>query len=210
MPLSSQRVVALLALHEQPVTRAYLAACLWPDVGEPRARGNLRSAIWRLSEPRRAFLEANGIYVRLHPDVEVDARELETTCRRVLRDPLHCTTGDMGFLIAPADLLQGWYEDWLVVEREHLRQLRLYALEAVCDACMQIGQIGFAVEAGLAAVAEEPLRESAHRLLILAHASRGNIGEAYLQYRSFHRLLRDELGLEPSVQMQDLIRRLCT
>jgi DNA-binding SARP family transcriptional activator len=208
VPPGSQRVIALLALREGPITRAQLSASLWPDVDEPRARGSLRSAIWRLSEHGHAVLESDSMHVRLHPAVEVDARELELTCHRALSDPTRLGIRDVGVLIPSADLLPGWYEDWVIAERERLRQLRLYALEAVCDALIDAGNIGLAVDACLAAVFDEPLRESAHRLLIRAHACSGNLEEAQRHYRLFRRLLRDELGVEPSTQMQALVRHL--
>lgn len=56
-----------------------------------------------------------------------------------------------------------WCDDWLVVERERLRELRIRALERVCEQLTAIGSFGQAIEAGMAAVRAEPLRESAHR-----------------------------------------------
>jgi DNA-binding SARP family transcriptional activator len=57
-------------------------------------------------------------------------------------------------------------------------------------------------------VAGEPLRESAHRVVIQAHATAGNHGEALRQYRLFCSLLRDQLGLEPSAELRALVSRL--
>jgi DNA-binding SARP family transcriptional activator len=68
-----------------------------------------------------------------------------------------------------------------------------------------LGQFGRAVEAALAAVASEPLRESAHRALISVHLAQGNQVEAIRQYCSYANLLREELELEPSEQMHEMI-----
>src|SRR6266571_3495035 len=51
------------------------------------------------------------------------------------------------------DLLPYWYEDWVLVERERFRQLRLHALEALCEQLTALGRFDHAVEAGIAAVA---------------------------------------------------------
>ncbi len=59
--------------------------------------------------------------------------------------------------------------------------------------------------AGLAAVAGEPLRESAHRALISAYLAEGNPGEAVRQYRRYCAILHKELRLEPSAQMTALL-----
>jgi DNA-binding SARP family transcriptional activator len=96
------------------------------------------------------------------------------------------------------ELLTGWYDDWVLVERERIRQLRLHALESL--ALTLAGQRRFALglEAALAAVRAEPLRESAHRTVIQVHVLEGNVVEALRQAEHCRRLLRDELGLEPS------------
>jgi DNA-binding SARP family transcriptional activator len=98
-----------------------------------------------------------------------------------------------------------WYDDWVILARERFRQARLHALEALCLSLASSGRYAEAAEAGLAAVAGEPLRESAHRALIQAHLAQGNPGEAIRQYRLCRRLLHEQLGLEPSPQLDELV-----
>jgi DNA-binding SARP family transcriptional activator len=71
-----------------------------------------------------------------------------------------------------------------------------------------MGRLPQAVEAGLAAVAAEQLRESAHRSLIKAHLAEGNAGEALRQYGVIRGLLHDELGVGPSDALENLVRDL--
>jgi DNA-binding SARP family transcriptional activator len=105
-------------------------------------------------------------------------------------------------------LLPDWYDDWVLMERERHRQLSLHALEALAEKLIAVAQHGRAIGVALAAVANEPLRESAHRILIRAHLAEGNVGEAVRQYRLYRRLLRRQLGLDPSPQMEALVRGL--
>ncbi len=107
------------------------------------------------------------------------------------------------------DLLPGWYDDWVIVERERIRQLRLHALEVLCENLSRSGRHAQAVDAGLSAVAEEPLRESAQRALIAAHLREGNVSEAVRQYDRYRKLLGASLGLEPSfeVTLQSVTKR---
>jgi DNA-binding SARP family transcriptional activator len=106
------------------------------------------------------------------------------------------------------DLLPDWYDDWVLIERERFRQLRLHALEALCEALGGAGAYGMAIEAGLACVAAEPLRESAHRALMKVHLAEGNPAEAVRQYRLYRKLAAEELGLAPSGQMQHIVQAL--
>jgi DNA-binding SARP family transcriptional activator len=104
------------------------------------------------------------------------------------------------------DLLVGWYDDWVLLERERLRQLRLHALEVLSGQLLAAGNGPAAVEAALAAVAVEPLRESAHRAVIRAHLAEGNRAEALRQRDQLRHLLRLELGVKPSRLVTDLFR----
>jgi DNA-binding SARP family transcriptional activator len=105
---------------------------------------------------------------------------------------------DVALLRDAGDLLPDWYEDWVIIERERFRELRVEALEVICRQLSALGRYGDAVQAGLAAVASEPLRESAHQTLIAAHVAEGNRADALRQYRLLRDLLRRDLDLEPS------------
>jgi len=106
----------------------------------------------------------------------------------------------------PGELLPDWYDDWVHLEREQLRELRLHALETLGDRLMSYGRYGEAVEAALPVLRLEPLHDSAHRLLIRIHLAEGNNAEALRQYNGYRRRLLETLRLEPSHQMDELVR----
>src|SRR6185312_109020 len=172
---------------------------------EDRAMGNLRSALWRLRRPGVSIVETAGDHLFLAADVEVDFRELSAAARLLMDGAASTDTIQLERLATSSDLLLDWYEDWVLLEREHFRQLRLQALERLALELTACGQYGRAVETALAAVATEPLRESAHRALISVHLAQGNRGEAIRQYCIYKRLMREELDLEPSGQIDALI-----
>jgi DNA-binding SARP family transcriptional activator len=204
LPSAAQRVVALLALHDRPMLRAYAAGLLWPESADERASANLRSALWRLRRLPFPLVDASHSHLRLAAGVVVDARELAERATAVLRGAVVAALEDARRISGAADLLPGWYEDWLVFERERFRQLQLHALEALSRLLAASGRFAEAVESGLAAVAAEPLRESAHRCLINAYLAEGNAGEALRQFVRYRDLLRAELDLAPSEQMERL------
>jgi DNA-binding SARP family transcriptional activator len=207
LPMSVQRLVAFLALHRHPLLRPHVAASLWLDTSDARACASLRSVLWRLHRSGLGVIEATDQRLRLGPDVHVDLHEAEALARQALRDD--CAEGlDVDPSLLAHDLLPDWYDDWVLIERECFRQLRLWALDALCDRLLHEGRLREALEAGLSSVAGEPLRESAHRALVRVHLADGNPGEAIRQYRFCRRLLREHLGIEPSDQMQQLIRGL--
>ena len=204
LPLSAKRLVAFLALHERPLHRIQVAGSLWPESNEEHANASLRSTLWRLGRQDCPLIDANGSLVSLADGVEVDLLDARERARTVLRHE-SATAEDIDGLCLAGELLPDWYDDWVLVERERFRQLRLHALDALCEALTAAGRYAAAVEAGHAAVAAEPLRESAHRLLISAYLAEGNRSEAIRQYCFFRDLLEAELGLAPSPQIEALV-----
>jgi DNA-binding SARP family transcriptional activator len=205
LPHGVQRLVAYLSLCRRPA-RTAIAGQLWPEVPEDNAHRSLRSALWRLQKVAPGVVHVSGGTLSLARTVRVDVRELTEWAQRML-DPTSALDGttvpDVGLR---GELLPGWYDDWVLLERERLRQLRMHALEALAEKLAAAGRYGEAVQAAYAAVVAEPLRESAHRALIRAYLAEGNRGDAIAHYRAYRRLLQEELGLEPSSQMNDLVQ----
>ena len=206
--LPVQRLLAFLALRGRPTRRAYVAFTLWTDSSEDRAFGSLRSALWRLRRDGHRLVEETNGRLRLAPAVRVDVHEAAEAAHRVLDPAREIDDADRDRVFLDGELLPDWYDDWVALERERFRQLRVHALERLCERLTLEHRFTEAVETGLAAVEGEPLRESAHRVLIHAHLAEGNAAEALRQYRIFRGLLRDRLGLEPSGQMDALVRPL--
>jgi DNA-binding SARP family transcriptional activator len=95
------------------------------------------------------------------------------------------------------ELLPGWSDAWVVVERERLRNRRLHALEKLSALLSRDGNHAAAIDAALAALAADPLRETAHRALIQALLGEGNRAEAERHWRVYRRLIREHYQLEP-------------
>jgi DNA-binding SARP family transcriptional activator len=205
--MSVQRVVAFIALCRQPRQRAYIAGCLWLDTSDERAQANLRSALWRLRRSGYPLIRATASQLQLDPAVEVDLHEAEVLAERMLANEKGPALAlDVDFSPFDGDLLPDWYDEWVLLERERFRQLRLRALDALCDRLTRAGRPREALEVGHAAVAAEPLRESAHRALVRVHLAEGNAAEAIRQYRLFRQLVTEQLGIAPSARMEALIQ----
>jgi DNA-binding SARP family transcriptional activator len=198
-------VLALLALHEHPLQRTYVAGLLWPDFPEHRSVANLRTALARLPLKAGRLVEVVGRQLRLARWVSVDIRETSALARQIIDEDDEVLSIKGLHQPLMRDLLPDWYEDWVLAEQERYLELRLHALEALCQVLMHREEFGPAIEAGLAAVAGEPLRESARRALIRAYLAEGNQAAAVLQYRRFQSLLDRELSLAPSGSLKAML-----
>lgn len=208
LSLGSERLLAFLAIGARPMMRNYVAFSLWPDKDEERAIGNLRSALWRLRRAGLGLIESSGQRMCIGRNVSVDLHQVILVAQRVLNGTPVRNARQVRELLTTGDLLDDWYDHWVSPERERLRQLRLHALESLSSGLLERGDLTGALEAGLAAVSAEPLRESAHRMLIAAHLAEGNPAEALRQYEAYRYLAGAELGILPSAQLEELIQPL--
>jgi DNA-binding SARP family transcriptional activator len=205
LPRGAQRLIAHLSLCGRPA-RGAIAGQLWPDLTEDHAQGSLRSALWRVQKAVPGLLDVSGGALGLAGGVHVDVRDFTAWAEWVL-DPRTAIDGTVAPAVAlRGELLPGWYDDWVLLERERLRQLRMHAMEVFADKLARLGRYGEAVQAAYAAVRTEPLRESAHRAVVRVHLAEGNVAEAVRAYGAFRTLLVEELGVLPTDQMDALVR----
>lgn len=201
---ASQTIVAYLAVHgQQPVGRMRLAAALEPDASEVRARNELRSRLWRLK--RRGLVDLTPSGVRLAPGVVVDADHLVSAAATVRSAPLE-RLSPVPF--AAGDLLPEWVQDWVLIERERLRQLRIHALECVSERLLGANRLELAALAAREAVRADPARESATRLLMDAEIAMGNLATALAHGSSFLDVAT-RVGAQPSHKFKERYAR-CT
>jgi DNA-binding SARP family transcriptional activator len=201
LPQTARRLVAFLAMQVGPVQRDFVASTLWTDATDVRANASLRSTVWRLGRTGSGIIRTEGATMALHPDVRVDVMQATERARSVIQRPDDHSRRDIEILGRRGELLPDWYDEWLVVERARFREIRVRALESLSRSLASVGSYDSAAEAALAAIACEPLRESAHRALIAVYAEEGNWADAHRHYELYRRQLDDTLGLEPSERM---------
>jgi DNA-binding SARP family transcriptional activator len=205
VPLRCQQVLALLALRDRPVERRSLCAALWPDEPPERCRNNLRTTIWRLRQLDGGLVLVDGTHLRLSPAVDLDVSRAMAQARDAI--DAGRLSPDLDLRLLSFDLLEDWDDEWVILERERFRQLRMHALETISVQLSRQGAHSLAVEAGLGAISAEPFRESAHRALIEAFIGEGNLVEAIRQYQRFSDLAA-ELGIMPSPRLTALMGEL--
>lgn len=204
VPESSQRVLVYLALHERPQARHVVAGDLWPESSETRAAANLRSAIWRLPDGGGTrMIRASSHVLSIDPLVDVDVRHVEAIGWSLVRDSSATVQVDDGRLFFE-ELLPGWYDDFVIFERERLAQLRLHFLEATAAALLRVGHVAEALDVALRLVAFDPLRERSQRALMSVYRAEGSLGQAARQLEKYRALMRETFSCEPSNELIEL------
>ena len=202
----------LLVYPQRAHTRALLAGLLWPDLPEADARRRLRQTLWQV---RRCFphLASNRqtIQVLLHDDLWVDVvafRRALAQADRAESDFLRKQAWEDAILSYGGPLLAGFYEDWVLLERERFHQQYLQALDALLQYHMREGRYEAALALARRLVQEEPLNEEAHRQIIRLCALLGQHEDALAQYEELRQILEQTLNTRPDPQTESLMQRI--
>lgn len=215
----------LLLHHGRPHARERLASLLWPETTTERSRKYLRQALWQLQGALRAGDDAPPDWLRVDTDwvrldlaagVEVDALRFQSAVAaaaasagtRPLADD-HAAALETAVESYRGPLLEGWYQEWCLRERERLHELRLDALELLA-AHHETGQRwATAQQWTTRLLRDDPAREGAHQRMMRLHYVAGNRSRALRQFEECAAALDDELGVAPSVEttaLRDRIR----
>jgi DNA-binding SARP family transcriptional activator len=208
----AEALLAFLALSGgRPQPRDKLAALLWPEATDERARHSLRQALVALRRglgPSASLLVERGETVMVSPDaVDVDVLAFEALVRRGTAEALtEAATLYGGDLLSGLAVKEAPFEEWLLGERERLRDLLLDGLARLLARQMDADSLEAAVETASRLLALDPLQEVVHRTLMRLHTRRGRRTEALRQYQECVTALRQELGVEPERETRELYR----
>ena len=168
--------------------------------------GNLRTALWRVKKACPDLIEKRG------------RRSLSTHVSRCAGlPPLGTRRPDFGTgpgLALPRTSLAdgaaaGWYDDWLLLSVSACASSGYTLSKRTAANLAARHSFAEALDAALAALADEPLRESANQLVFHIHAAEGNVSEALRQFQRFRRMLQAELGVELNLHRDSANRLGC-
>jgi predicted ATPase/DNA-binding SARP family transcriptional activator len=201
-----QSLLAYLLIHRQASqSRQQLAFLFWPDTVEAKARANLRFFLHRL---RRALPDADRFIQIDETSVVWRADAPFTLDVAVFEDALEKAKQEMGEAAVRAlesavslyrgDLLPTCYDDWILPERERLRQLYLAALARLIQEMESQGEYRAAISRAQQLLRYDPLHEETYRQLMRLHAKNGDHVGALRAFHTCAAVLERELAVEPS------------
>lgn len=211
----AQALLAYLALQPgQVLMRDKLAALLWGDSTDGQARHSLRQALLAI---RQALPSAAGEILRVGTDtvtlndaaVDVDVAAFERLVTRGTPEAL----GEACALYR-GDFLEGLgvreppFEDWLLTQRERVRELAVEALARLLAHHVQQNATAQAIRTAGRLLGLDPLQEAVHRTLMRLHAQQGRRGMALRQYQLCVGVLQRELGVEPEARTRELYQEI--
>ncbi|MCW2135005.1 AfsR/SARP family transcriptional regulator [Arthrobacter sp. VKM Ac-2550] len=200
--LRQQRLLALLALRGS-LSRNVVAGMLWPQTTERQASGSLRATVCALRREWPDLLEIGDGKLALSRQVRLDLEHF----REQISHEIHPPGRSLMAMLRRAELLPGWYEDWVIDEQERWTLLRLAALERAAVHLLANGDNDDAIDAARTMIDLDPAHEIAYQLLLRAQLADGNRAEAMRTYRDFRSMLHLEFGTEPSEKTALFLRQ---
>jgi len=191
-------ILAYIAIEGGRQPRERLAAMLWPDADDERARGALRRTL--------SAIRTSAVGDRLEADMSTAALARERVMVDVLELRARRAKGDHAGAVRlyAGDLLAGFalrdapaFEEWQEAQAERLRSELADSLERLISEERGAGRLGKAIDHARGWLALDPLNEAAHRELIRLHAAAGDRSAAIRQYHECAQLLDRELGVAP-------------
>ncbi|MCS7275139.1 MAG: AAA family ATPase [Candidatus Bipolaricaulota bacterium] len=205
----TKELFAYLVLHHRHAhPRAQLAALLWPNSDEERAKANLRQALTRLRKALRGTecFKFSGGAVQFHlPNFWCDVLEFEQALALTSADPKSL---ESTLSLYRGPFLAGVYEDWVLVEQERLQTLYLEALERLARFYTERREYDQAIKTWQRVLHEIPWHEHAHRGLIELYALKGDRAAALRQYQEYADMVQRELNAAPLPEMRALFEQL--
>src|SRR4051794_24557048 len=185
----ARALLAYLALHPGPHSRARLAAVFWPDVLDESARASLRVALTELRQALGARAAEHLVTTR--DSVALDGRGL-TVDAREFQAALERDDTTRALEVCGGSILDGFEDDWAIQARDQHAQRLGDVLEHVAQHSADPTE---ALRLTRAAVALEPLAEAPNRRLIARLAKGGDRAAALTAARQFAERLRAQLGI---------------
>ncbi|UCF28098.1 MAG: tetratricopeptide repeat protein [Chloroflexota bacterium] len=213
---SAQSLLGYLVLNTGIIhRREKLAGMLWPDATEPNARSYLRKALWQVRKSLAAdnqggeeYLLSDDISISFNSNadywLDVDALGNKPIKTISIEEQIEAVSAYQG------DLLPGFYEEWVTLERERIRAVFENQIQFLLERLIEQNRWTDTLNWGERWIALGSMPEPAYRALMVAHAALGDNAKVAATYERCVQKLQEELGVEPSEQTKELFEQLST
>jgi DNA-binding SARP family transcriptional activator len=197
----------LLLYRERRHLRQVLAELLWPESTSEQSKKYFRHTLWQLQISlgcKVLEVDAETLHLTGGASLWLDVSEFERACARVRGVPGEELDGQGAHVLDEAlklyrgDLLEGWYQDWCLFERDRLQRIYLAMLEKRMAYCEAYDEFEIGLDRGNCALRYDVAHERIHRRMMRLYHKSGDRTAALRQYKRCVTLLREELDVDPS------------
>lgn len=219
-----QELLSYLLIHrDRPHSREALASLLWGDTSTEKSKKYLRQALWRLHSALNSdngngsdVLMVDHDWLSLNPcsNLWTDVADFECAFAAAEGIPGRQLDVEKALGLKDAvtlyndDLLPGYYQDWILFERERLQNMYLLMLDKLIVYLQFRGEYEVAQSYGATILRYDPARERTHRQLMHLFSLAGDRTSALRQFERCAQALKQELGVKPERKTVELYERI--
>lgn len=213
----------LLLHHDRPHAREHLASLLWADCPTAQSKSYLRKALWQLQSALNSLaaqashmirIEADFVQLQITDDMKLDIAIFEEIYRHVKSihgqnlsaEDAHALEGVVDSYTG--DLLEGWYQDWCIFEREHYQRMYLALLDKLMSYYEAHETYEAATELGMRILRHDQAHERTHYRLMRLYYLAGDRTAALRQFERCVAVLEQELGIRPDPSTVTLYKQI--
>lgn len=208
-----QELFSYLLIHRgRSHPRETLASLLWGDTSTERAKKYLRQALWHLqsaleddliASPRLLMVDHNWVQFNLQREVWLDVAVFESASNTTKGmsgkqiDEQRAELLRTAVELYKGNLLDGWYHDWCLFERERLQNIYLTMLDKLMIYSERQHEYEAGQVYGSMILRYDPASERTYRQLMHLQYMAGDRTGALRQYERCVTALDKELGVKP-------------
>lgn len=213
----------LLLSRNHSQSREVICEELWGDRPASKSKKYLRQALWRLqlalrdaSDANRSELVADADWIQINPSpgfwLDITQFEQSFNCLKD-KDARDLSLMDFNSIqsatdLYRGDLLEGWYQDWCLFERERFQIMYLMLLDKLVQYCEIHGHYSAGLFYGTEILRHDHAYERAHRQMMRLYFLAGDRTQALHQYQRCAAALQKELDIEPSESTRQLYEQI--
>ncbi|WP_331721305.1 BTAD domain-containing putative transcriptional regulator [Streptomyces sp. NBC_00212] len=215
IPAVPRLAITLVALERSSLSRAELAAHLWPEVPERQRARRLRTLLWRINRllpdtPVLKVSEGHVILVEQSEDIDLHAAWdlAQALVRQAISKQEVLNSPPERWAPLKSIVLDGESDEQSFSVQQEWNHLRLLALDSLSQMLLAGERILLAIEMAESAIKVDPLSESPYRTITSAFIHRSDNATAWRVYQDYSKFVEAELGLMPSFEYQDIVSRM--
>jgi DNA-binding SARP family transcriptional activator len=202
--------------------REFLASVLWGDCTTERSKQYLRKTLWQLQRvlascgTAEPILQVYAQHISVNPesDIWVDVIDFERSGLDVQSSSWCANGSHVEALVTAAnlyrgDLLEGWYQDWCLFDRERYQNLYLLMLNGLVASAQANHEYAKGIHYATRILQCDRANETAHQHLMRLRCLSGDRAAAVRQYEKCAAVLKEELSVQPSERTRQLYRQIC-
>jgi DNA-binding SARP family transcriptional activator len=206
----SRDLLFYLLQHPNGRSKEQIGLTFWPDHGPERLDSAFRSTLYRLRRVvyRECVVFEENLYkFNWNSDYAYDINEFDYVIDKAATTPSPEEASrllESGLAVYKGDYLLGLDYAWVTIERERLRGKYIRAIDNLAGLYADQRKLHRSVQLYKELLEQDPFQEKAHRELMRCYYRMGDRAAAIRQYHHCVEMLRNELDLTPSQEMEDL------